>query len=83
MPLWQPYDGMLDSKIADMNNVAAGSFAGSITCALFLKRFVDAARRPGRISTFMPGPVGQAGPPGRRRMPGGARALRLLCERYG
>ena len=31
MPLWRPYESMLDSKVADVNNVAAGSFAGSIT----------------------------------------------------
>jgi leucyl aminopeptidase len=42
LPLWQPYAAMLDSKIADLNNVSAGGFAGSITCALFLKRFVSA-----------------------------------------
>jgi len=38
MPLWQPYNKMLDSPIADMKN-AGGSFAGSITAALFLERF--------------------------------------------
>ena len=53
MPLWRPYESMLDSKTADVNNVG-GSFAGSITAALFLSRFVG-ARRPGRISTSMPG----------------------------
>jgi leucyl aminopeptidase len=40
MPLWAPYDEWLDSKIADMNNISGGSFAGSITAALFLQRFV-------------------------------------------
>ncbi len=45
MPLWKPYDAMLSSQIADMNNISGGSFAGSITAALFLNRFVrDAAR---------------------------------------
>jgi leucyl aminopeptidase len=39
MPLWKPYDSLLDSKTADINNVG-GSFAGSITAALFLNRFV-------------------------------------------
>src|SRR6185295_42058 len=39
MPLWRPYDAMLDSKTADINNVG-GSFAGAITAALFLSRFV-------------------------------------------
>ena len=44
MPLWPPYLAMLDSKVADTNNVSNGSFAGSITCALFLSRFVTAAK---------------------------------------
>jgi leucyl aminopeptidase len=44
MPLWQPYDQMLESKVADVNNVASGNFAGSITAALFLRRFVTAAK---------------------------------------
>jgi len=44
MPLWRPYDQMLDSKTADLNNVSATSFAGSIICALFLNRFVRAAK---------------------------------------
>ncbi len=41
MPLWKPYDKKLSSKIADMNNVTPDGFAGSITAALFLKRFVE------------------------------------------
>lgn len=40
LPLWKPYQSMLDSKSADMNNVGSGGFAGSVTAALFLKRFV-------------------------------------------
>jgi leucyl aminopeptidase len=44
MPFWQPYDSMLDSKTADVNNVSSGGFAGSITCALFLRRFVSRAK---------------------------------------
>ena len=43
MPLWKPYESLLDSKTADINNVG-GSFAGSITAALFLNRFVSAAK---------------------------------------
>jgi leucyl aminopeptidase len=44
MPLFEPYTRMLDSKIADLNNASSIPFAGSITAALFLKRFVKAAR---------------------------------------
>lgn len=39
MPLWKPYASMLSSSIADLNNSPGGSFAGSVTAALFLKRF--------------------------------------------
>ena len=39
MPLWRPYDSMLSSTVADVNNSASGGFAGSITAALFLRRF--------------------------------------------
>ncbi|MGH6927271.1 MAG: leucyl aminopeptidase family protein [Dongiaceae bacterium] len=62
LPLHQPYRRMLDSKVADLNNVSESGFAGAITAALFLKEFVDpgiawahidmmawnAAARPGR-----------------------------------
>ncbi|TWG92345.1 leucyl aminopeptidase [Mesorhizobium sp. J18] len=44
MPLWKPYDPKLRSKIADVNNVTSDGFAGSITAALFLRRFVEKAR---------------------------------------
>ena len=40
MPLWRNYRQRLDSKVADMNNVSDGAFAGSITAALFLQDFV-------------------------------------------
>jgi leucyl aminopeptidase len=44
MPLWAPYEGKLSSRVAEMNNVTADGFAGSVTAALFLKRFVEKAR---------------------------------------
>ena len=40
LPLWRPYAGFLDSKVADLNNVGTGGQAGAITAALFLRRFV-------------------------------------------
>ncbi len=39
MPLGEAYDKMIDSKVADMKNIG-GRFAGSITAAQFLQRFV-------------------------------------------
>ena len=41
LPLWRPYDEMLESKVADINNVG-GSQGGAITAALFMRRFVSA-----------------------------------------
>jgi len=41
MPLYKPYDAYLGTKIADITNAPAGGFAGSITAALFLNRFVE------------------------------------------
>jgi leucyl aminopeptidase len=43
MPLWAPYERKLASRIADTNNVTSDGFAGSVTAALFLKRFVEKA----------------------------------------
>ena len=40
LPLWPGYDSWLSSRVADVNNVAAKSFAGAIIAALFLQRFV-------------------------------------------
>ena len=40
MPLFAGYRRMLDSKVADINNVSSGAFGGSITAALYLKEFV-------------------------------------------
>ncbi len=45
LPLWDGYRRNLDSDIADINNVWESPFAGAITAALFLKRFVGKARR--------------------------------------
>lgn len=39
LPLWQPYNSMLSSPIASLKN-SGGGFAGSVTAALFLERFV-------------------------------------------
>ena len=83
MPLWPPYDAMLESRVADVNNVSSGSFAGSITCALFLQRFVEAAKAWLHFDIFAWTPSSRPARP-----EGGecqvARALyALLCERYG
>ncbi|UYV37075.1 leucyl aminopeptidase family protein [Rhodobacteraceae bacterium D3-12] len=45
MPFWEPYEKMIEPGIADLDNAPKGGFAGSITAALFLRRFAgDEAR---------------------------------------
>lgn len=44
MPLWEPYDKLLEGKIANLNNISGTPFAGSVTAALFLRRFVEKAK---------------------------------------
>ena len=79
MPLWRPYDQMLDSKVADINNVTNGGFGGSITAALFMRRFVTAAKAWLHIDAFA---WNQTTKPGRRRrrMPGSACAIRAVIR---
>jgi leucyl aminopeptidase len=45
MPFWTGYESMLDSPVADMNNVSESPFAGSIVAALFLRKFLKASTR--------------------------------------
>ncbi len=40
MPFHAPYESLIEPGIADLDNAPKGGFAGSITAALFLKRFV-------------------------------------------
>ena len=44
MPFWDPYDAMIEPGIADLDNAPSGGMAGSITAALFLRRFAEGAR---------------------------------------
>ena len=41
MPMGEEYDKEIDSQIADVKNIAAGRWGGSIIGAQFLKRFVN------------------------------------------
>jgi len=63
MPLWEPYDKMMDSKIADVNNAGSTPFAGSITAAMFLKRFVKNAKAWVHLDIFGWAPEARPGRP--------------------
>jgi leucyl aminopeptidase len=83
LPLWRGYEDTLASRVADLNNNPAYNYAGAITAALFLNRFVERATTwvhldiPAWIDRPKPGrPIG-----------GEANAARvlyaLLKKRYG
>ena len=65
MPFWSGYERNLDSEVADMNNVSDGPFAGAITAALFLNRFIARDRRYAHIDLYgwrpSPRPLGPKG----------------------
>ncbi len=44
MPFHTPYETMIEPGIADLDNAPSGGFAGSITAALFLRRFAEGTR---------------------------------------
>ena len=74
MPFWDPYDRWLESRVADLNNVAEGGFAGSITAALFLRRFVAKAKTFAHFDVFAWTPAARPGRP----QGGEAQAIRAL-----
>ena len=43
MPLWDGYEALLDSPVADICHTASSPMAGSVTAALFLRRFAGEA----------------------------------------
>jgi leucyl aminopeptidase len=83
MPLWRPYDQMIDSKVGDVNNIATGGFAGSIICALFLNRFVRAANAWLHFDIYGWTPAARSGRPEGGECQAARALYALLSERYG
>lgn len=83
LPLWMGYDDHLKSKTADITNAPDFPYAGAITAALYLKRFVEQAKSWLHIDTMA---WNTSNRPGR---PYGGEALTVralfayLSERYG
>ncbi|MFM2287870.1 MAG: hypothetical protein RL684_1013, partial [Pseudomonadota bacterium] len=83
LPLWAGYDEDLASRIADLNNVSPGPFAGAIIGALFLKRFVTATPHWLHVDLYAWNPKERPGRP----LGAEAQAVRalyaLVRERFG
>ncbi|MEH2592548.1 leucyl aminopeptidase family protein [Bradyrhizobium sp. AZCC 1721] len=82
MPLWPPYDSWLDSKVADINNAPSGGFAGSITCALFLHRFVTDAKSWLHVDIYGWTPSAKPARPEGGECQAARAIYKLLSERY-
>ncbi|NNJ68597.1 MAG: leucyl aminopeptidase family protein [Boseongicola sp.] len=63
LPFWDPYEGMIEPGIADLDNAPKGGFAGSITAALFLRRFVTETPRYMHFDVFGWSPSSEPGRP--------------------
>jgi leucyl aminopeptidase len=83
LPLWPPYDSWLDSKTADINNAPSGGFAGSITCALFLQRFVTDAKSWLHVDIYGWTPSAKPARPEGGECQAARAIYKLLSERYG
>ncbi|HEV2043863.1 MAG TPA: leucyl aminopeptidase family protein [Sphingomicrobium sp.] len=82
MPLWDEYDDMLKSDLADLANSADSPFAGSITAALFLRRFVDAQTPWAHFDTFAWAPSAKPGRPKGGAAMGLRAAFAMIERRY-
>ena len=83
MPLWDNYDEMLSSQIADVNHISSGGFAGAITAALFLRRFVKNTKNWSHIDMMAWSDKPRPGRPVGGTDQGQRAAYLALKKRYG
>ncbi len=82
LPLWDGYDDMLKSDLADMTNSGDSPMAGAITAALFLRRFVPADTPWVHLDTFAWHPSAKPGRPKGGEAIGLRAVFQLLETRY-
>ncbi|AWN47716.1 leucyl aminopeptidase [Methylobacterium terrae] len=82
MPLWAPYGSLLDSKVADLNNVSSGPFAGAVTAALFLRRFARSAKAHVHLDLYGWNPGTKPGRPEGGEVQTARLVYALLKRRY-
>jgi leucyl aminopeptidase len=83
LPLWRAYDQLLDSKVADVNNVSQGGFAGSITAALFMRRFATEAKAWLHFDIYAWNQTSRPGRPEGAECQAARALYALLVKRYG
>ncbi len=82
LPLWERYNTLFESAVADMNNSGDSGFAGSITAALFLKRFVERTKSYIHLDVYGWTPTAKPGSPKGGEAQGIRALFALIDERY-
>ncbi|MCF8216234.1 MAG: leucyl aminopeptidase [Chlorobium sp.] len=77
MPLWEEYDDMIKSDIADVSNLGARG-AGSVTAAKFLEKFIEGHKKWAHID--IAGPSYATGKGGAKVTGGTGFGVRLLVD---
>ena len=83
MPLWRPYDKMVAGKIADLTNSPSSPFAGSITAALFLQRFVANTKAWAHFDIYAWNPAARPHAPEGGEVQAARALFALIEERFG
>ena len=83
MPIWDAYDEMLKSDIADLANAAGSPMAGAVVAAMFLKRFVPKDTPWAHFDTYAWRDKGKPGRPKGGEALGLRAVFTVLSERYG
>ena len=83
LPLWRPYEAMIEGTVGDISNSGSGGgMAGSITAALFLRRFVDKAKAWAHFDVYAWNPKPRAHGPAGGEVQAARALFELLTERY-
>jgi leucyl aminopeptidase len=83
LPLWPAYDRMLDSKVADLSSTGSGGMAGSVTAALFLRRFVGEGISHAHFDIYGWVPAAKPGRPEGGEPQAARLTFALVEKRYG
>ncbi len=83
MPLWDGYERDIGSKVAEITNAPSGGMAGSVTAALFLRRFVTQPAKWAHFDIYGWAPSAKPGRPMGGECQAALALYTLLEERCG
>jgi leucyl aminopeptidase len=83
LPFWAPYEELIEPGHADLDNAPSGGMAGSITAALFLRRFVTATPAFVHFDIFAWTPAAKPARPKGAAFQAGRALFALIERRHG